>query len=315
MCVCVCVESELTYQYWIVFEEKCDLSESLGLVLVYFWQGTDLLGPPSNQHRHLNTSKKSKKKNVLSVGNHHSTAHELHFGKITDYEEKSTANFEFGLLSRSLPHSLSEAQIGKLIYNRYTIWYIWVIRRTIRRRQQFIASLVRDERPRHSQSIRWGPQQAQLVVSHTAKSTQVPSRVSNPIVGCIPDRKYPHRFTFSLAYYQSSSSYVVFISLYFTPDTVLTKLTKMADTEIIVTNAGEPSTKASLIVVSNRLPFVLTRNAKTKELERKARWVDKIHFYCKIKTPKKRITEIHKYCTINSFIFSNTSWVNCRLKK
>lgn len=75
VCLCVCVESELTYQFWIVFEEKCDLSESLGLVLVYFWQGTDLLGPPSNQHRHLNTSEKPKKENVLSVGNHHSTAH------------------------------------------------------------------------------------------------------------------------------------------------------------------------------------------------------------------------------------------------
>jgi len=45
----------------------------------------------------------------------------------------------------------------------------------------------------------------------------------------------------------------------------------MPDTEIIVTNAGEPSTKASLIVVSNRLPFVLVRNSKTKDLERRAR--------------------------------------------
>lgn len=45
----------------------------------------------------------------------------------------------------------------------------------------------------------------------------------------------------------------------------------MPETEIIVTNAGEPSTKASLIVVSNRLPFVLIRNAKTQELERRAR--------------------------------------------
>ncbi|KAH8339391.1 hypothetical protein KR074_004033 [Drosophila pseudoananassae] len=44
----------------------------------------------------------------------------------------------------------------------------------------------------------------------------------------------------------------------------------MPETEIVVTNAGEPSTKASLIVVSNRLPFVLIRNAETQELERRA---------------------------------------------
>lgn len=55
------MESKLTYQYSIVFEEKCDLSESLGLVLVYFWQGTDLLAPPSNQHRqHLRKAKEGK---------------------------------------------------------------------------------------------------------------------------------------------------------------------------------------------------------------------------------------------------------------
>lgn len=145
-----------------------------------------------------------------------------------------------------------------------------LIRRTIRRRQHFIASPVRDERPRHSQCIQCGPQQAQLVVSHTAKSTQVPSRVSGPIVGCIPDRKYPHRFTFSRitqVQVRTSNSSVFPLR----PIQYLQKLTKMVDTEIIVTNAGEPSTKASLIVVSNRLPFVLTRNAKTKELERKAR--------------------------------------------
>lgn len=45
----------------------------------------------------------------------------------------------------------------------------------------------------------------------------------------------------------------------------------MADTEIIVTNSSEPTTKASLIVVSNRLPFILVRNPKTGKLERKAR--------------------------------------------
>ncbi|XP_067623488.1 uncharacterized protein Tps1 isoform X2 [Eurosta solidaginis] len=44
----------------------------------------------------------------------------------------------------------------------------------------------------------------------------------------------------------------------------------MVDTEIVITNALEPVTKASLIVVSNRLPFVLSRNVKTGKLERRA---------------------------------------------
>ncbi|XP_073820862.1 trehalose-6-phosphate synthase 1 [Musca autumnalis] len=44
----------------------------------------------------------------------------------------------------------------------------------------------------------------------------------------------------------------------------------MVETEIIVTNSAEPTTKASLIVVSNRLPFVLVRNPTTGKLERKA---------------------------------------------
>ena len=45
----------------------------------------------------------------------------------------------------------------------------------------------------------------------------------------------------------------------------------MSETDIIITNTSEPTTKASLIVVSNRLPFILIRNAKTGKLERKAR--------------------------------------------
>uniref|UniRef100_A0A0A1XDM0 Alpha,alpha-trehalose-phosphate synthase [UDP-forming] A n=3 Tax=Zeugodacus cucurbitae TaxID=28588 RepID=A0A0A1XDM0_ZEUCU len=44
----------------------------------------------------------------------------------------------------------------------------------------------------------------------------------------------------------------------------------MVDTEIVITNSSEPVTKASLIVVSNRLPFVLSRDPKTDKLERKA---------------------------------------------
>ncbi|CAD6999540.1 unnamed protein product [Ceratitis capitata] len=44
----------------------------------------------------------------------------------------------------------------------------------------------------------------------------------------------------------------------------------MVETEIVVTSSSEPVTKASLIVVSNRLPFVLSRDAKTEKLERKA---------------------------------------------
>ncbi|XP_036222816.1 uncharacterized protein Tps1 [Bactrocera oleae] len=43
----------------------------------------------------------------------------------------------------------------------------------------------------------------------------------------------------------------------------------MVETEIVITNS-EPVTKASLIVVSNRLPFVLSRDPKTGKLERKA---------------------------------------------
>nr|WKE35568.1 TPS [Bactrocera dorsalis] len=43
----------------------------------------------------------------------------------------------------------------------------------------------------------------------------------------------------------------------------------MVETEIVITNS-EPVTKASLIVVSNRLPFVLSRDPKTDKLERKA---------------------------------------------
>nr|ANT46147.1 trehalose-6-phosphate synthase [Bactrocera minax] len=44
----------------------------------------------------------------------------------------------------------------------------------------------------------------------------------------------------------------------------------MVETEIVITNSSEPVTKASLIVVSNRLPFVLSRDPKTDKLERKA---------------------------------------------
>jgi len=44
----------------------------------------------------------------------------------------------------------------------------------------------------------------------------------------------------------------------------------MTEPEIVITNT-ESTMKNSLIVVSNRLPFVLTRNSKTNELERKAR--------------------------------------------
>lgn len=46
----------------------------------------------------------------------------------------------------------------------------------------------------------------------------------------------------------------------------------MVETQITVTHT-EPVAKSSLIVVSNRLPFVLKRNAKTGELERSARYV------------------------------------------
>lgn len=46
----------------------------------------------------------------------------------------------------------------------------------------------------------------------------------------------------------------------------------MVETQITVTQA-EPIPKSSLIVVSNRLPFVLKRNAKTGELTRQARYV------------------------------------------
>lgn len=44
----------------------------------------------------------------------------------------------------------------------------------------------------------------------------------------------------------------------------------MVETQITVTSS-EPLPKSSLIVVSNRLPFVLKKNAKTGELERSAR--------------------------------------------
>lgn len=42
------------------------------------------------------------------------------------------------------------------------------------------------------------------------------------------------------------------------------------DTQITVSQ-HEPTIKSSLIVVSNRLPFVLKKNSKTGELERHAR--------------------------------------------
>lgn len=45
----------------------------------------------------------------------------------------------------------------------------------------------------------------------------------------------------------------------------------MVETEMLTANATEPCAKASLIVVSNRLPFILIRNSKTGKLERKAR--------------------------------------------
>lgn len=44
----------------------------------------------------------------------------------------------------------------------------------------------------------------------------------------------------------------------------------MTEPEIVITPTSDAPSKASLIVVSNRLPFVLIRNQKTKELERKA---------------------------------------------
>lgn len=50
---------------------------------------------------------------------------------------------------------------------------------------------------------------------------------------------------------------------------------RMGEIEITVTN-NEPTAKNILIVVSNRLPFVLTRDPKTKVLSRKARLV--LHF-------------------------------------
>lgn len=44
----------------------------------------------------------------------------------------------------------------------------------------------------------------------------------------------------------------------------------MVETTITV-SPYEPTVKSSLIVVANRLPFVLTRDPKTKELIRTAR--------------------------------------------
>lgn len=49
---------------------------------------------------------------------------------------------------------------------------------------------------------------------------------------------------------------------------------KMVETQITVTNTdggSPPNSKSSLIVVSNRLPFVLKKNPKTGILERHAR--------------------------------------------
>lgn len=46
----------------------------------------------------------------------------------------------------------------------------------------------------------------------------------------------------------------------------------MVETQITVTQS-EPTGKGSLIVVSNRLPFVLKKNAITGALERCARYV------------------------------------------
>lgn len=46
------------------------------------------------------------------------------------------------------------------------------------------------------------------------------------------------------------------------------KMPTIAPPEVCVTDS---SPKSPLIVVSNRLPFVLKRNADTNELERKAR--------------------------------------------
>lgn len=46
----------------------------------------------------------------------------------------------------------------------------------------------------------------------------------------------------------------------------------MVETKITVTQC-ETTVKSSLIVVSNRLPFVLTRNPVTQALSRSARYV------------------------------------------
>lgn len=47
---------------------------------------------------------------------------------------------------------------------------------------------------------------------------------------------------------------------------------KMVETQILVTQS-EPQIKNSMIVVSNRLPFVLKKDPKTGELSRSARYV------------------------------------------
>lgn len=53
------------------------------------------------------------------------------------------------------------------------------------------------------------------------------------------------------------------------------KAAAMANCEITITSPQEANTKSSLIVVSNRLPFVLKRDPKTGKLSRHARWVEK----------------------------------------
>lgn len=45
----------------------------------------------------------------------------------------------------------------------------------------------------------------------------------------------------------------------------------MVETEIIVSHSDNNAVKSSLIVVSNRLPFVLKRDPKTGKLARVAR--------------------------------------------
>lgn len=112
----------------------------MGLVLVYFWQGTDLLAPASNQHQqHLRKAREGKS---YTSGKYSITAQ----SRIAFWEDNrlqrtlSTANFfkfAFGNAacspSLSLPLSLplcGPLHLGKLacfVSSTNGVLYIWVI--------------------------------------------------------------------------------------------------------------------------------------------------------------------------------------------